>query len=530
MKSFIFDELSQHAKRAPEREALVCGDHRISYADFDRISDQVAIYLRSVGVRRGDRIGVSMDKSAEYICAVFGIMKCGACYVPIDHESPVQRKLQILSNCGIRVLICSNEVFETIILEKDVPSMLAHAVLAGDKGLLRHSGIVTRPFEELLCGEGVFNRLTEISDRDLAYIMHTSGSTGNPKGVMVTHGNIAIFIEWCEDTFNIGPEDRILNTAPFFFDLSGMDLFNAVHSGATLAIVEDQRMINMVFHTIDKERVTFVSAVPTLFGAMVQTPKVFSRYDLSSIKTVVTGGALCPPIFMIKLHEYLPQAKLYNLYGPTEAAIYCLYHEIDADDLDENVAIPIGIPFENTEAFVMGPNGRRVSVGETGELVLRGSHISPGYYKDAEKTNQAFRDFTELPHLNEKVYYTGDIARQDENGIFHFLGRHDDLIKSRGYRIELNEIEIALSGLSQELQDFTAVAVPDILNENVIYAAVVRKKTSRVTEDEIKRFCGARIPGYMVPEGVLFLDALPKTSSGKISRKEIVNRILGCHD
>src|SRR5690606_4691757 len=164
--------------------------------------------------------------------------------------------------------------------------------------------------------------------------------------------------------------------------------------------------------TIQKERVTFVSTVPTVIGAMVQRPRVFERYDLSSIHTFCTGSATIPPVFLAKLHQYLPKARLMNLYGPTEATIYCLYHEIDPAQIDESAPVPIGIAFENTEAFVVTPDGREAATGEAGELVLRGSHIAAGYYANPEKTAEAFRDHPLLPHLGEKVYYTGDVARR----------------------------------------------------------------------------------------------------------------------
>jgi amino acid adenylation domain-containing protein len=526
MRPFIFEMLSEYAQNSPENEALVCGEKRLTYADTDRISDQIANYLYSIGIKKGDRVGISMRKCVEYICCLFGIMKSGACYVPIDHEFPLQRKMQIIKDCDIQILICDNNITDCVVADRAVFSEIKHMLFLGNGETLKAENIEIQQFEALAAGEQSFKVPVDICDNDLIYVMYTSGSTGKPKGVMVTHGNIKVFVDWCVDKLQIEPQDRILNTAPFTFDLSGLDIFNSFHSGATMIIVEDQRMINMVFYTISQEQVTFVSTVPTLIGAMVQTPQIFKRYNLESVRTFITGAALCPPIFMMKLHEHLPKAKLYNLYGPTEAAIYCLYHEIDPKNLDKDTPLPIGIPFENTEAYIIDHNGNEAVKGEPGEIVLRGSHVSPGYFGNEKQTKMAFRPFTLLPHLNENVYYTGDIGRQDEKGLFYFLGRKDDLIKSRGFRIELNEIEIALSGLDDKLHEFAAVAIPDPINENLIYAAVVPKNSIRISEDEIINHCVLKIPSYMVPEKVVFFKSLPKTSSGKISRKEIVKKLI----
>lgn len=517
----IFDHLAEQAALRPDHEAVVCRDTRITYADYHRISNQIALWLRSVGVKRGDRVAISMKKSVEYICTILGIMKSGAAYVPIDHEYPTHRMMHIIGECEISAMIASTATFERLRTDESFPATLRHVALVEQDEVKPTAGgsVACTPFAELWSGTASYERPIEIVDHDLAYILYTSGSTGKPKGVMLTHGNLVTFMHWMLEKFPLTPEDRVLQTSPFTFDISGLDMYSALLAGSTLVVVEDQRVINMVLNTISKENVTFVSTVPTVIGAMVQRPRVFERYDLSKIKTFITGSAVIPPSFLVKLAQYLPHAKLYNLYGPTEATIYCLYQEIRPEHLDASKPVPIGIPFENTNAFVVRPDGTEAAVGEEGELILRGSHIAAGYFKNPEKTAEAFVNNPLLPHLNERVYRTGDVTKKDEQGVFHFLGRRDDLIKSRGYRIELNEIEIALGGLSDKLDEFAAVAVPDPLIENKLYAAVVFKDGVEMTVDDIKKFCATRIPQYMIPDEILILDQLPQTTSGKVSRK-----------
>jgi amino acid adenylation domain-containing protein len=524
MREFVFETLARRAAEHPDREAVASTDVRLSYGELERLSNQLACHLVQAGVKRGDRVAISMTKSATYVMCLYGIMKAGGCYVPIDSEYPKTRMADILEDCSIEVLIASSEVLKTLCADGPAPGVLRQVILLGDAAGAAPAKLTVVPLASLQSGSKPAPRV-EHNDRDLAYILYTSGSTGKPKGVMLTHGNLMVFMDWCERAFDLGPADRIVNTAPFTFDIAGLDLYNAIWFGGMLYVVPDQRMINTVLAAIDKEKITFMSTVPTILGAMAQRDAVFKRYDLTSLRHICSGAALCQPTTMRKLKEHLPKAEQWNLYGPTEATIYCLYHRITAEDLAGDKPIPIGIPYENTEAFVIGADGKEAKVGESGELVLRGSHIAAGYYKNPEKTEAAFKNHPLFPHLNEKVYFTGDVCKKDERGRFHFLGRKDDLIKSRGYRIELNEIDLGLASLGNVLVESISVAIPDPLIENKLYAAVVLAEGKTLSDADIKTHLKSRIPEYMVPDEILFLPSLPKTSSGKISRTLLADLI-----
>ena len=519
MGEYVFETLTRRASDSPDREALASGSERLTYREFEAKANQIAHHLLQIGVAPGDRVAVSMGKSATYVCCLYGIMKAGACYVPIDADYPAARMHQILSDCSIRVIIASSEVLTRLISGPELPPDLADALLSdGDSqaGRLRITKLAD------IANGPTHPPPISICDRDLAYILYTSGSTGKPKGVMLTHRNLMTFMEWCADAFDLTPEDRVINTAPFTFDIAGLDVYNAVWFGCFLYVVPDQRMINTVLRAIADEKITFMSTVPTILGALTQRPALFKRYDLTSLRTILSGAALCQPATMRKLHEQLPKASLWNIYGPTEATIYCLYHCINPAELSDDTPVPIGIPFENTQAYVLSPDGTECARGETGELVLRGSHVAAGYYENPEKTEAAFRNFPLQPHLNENVYYTGDVVRQDDKGLFHFLGRKDDLVKSRGYRIELNEIDLALASFDERVVESIAVAIPDPLYENTLHAALVLADGTSLTAEEVKAQCKGRIPDYMIPDEVWFFAELPKTTSGKISRKDVI--------
>lgn len=525
----IFDHLAATADKLPNNIALGCGDAKLTFSATEQLSNRISNMLVELGVCRGDRIGISWPKCNEYVATQYGTLKAGGCYVPIDVDYPLHRKFQIIEEASIRVVFATRAHYDEMVAHAELPSCLEHVVTLDDVAdAPRKDGVTLHAFSEVEAFAATRQTRNHVVDNDLAYIMYTSGSTGKPKGVMLTNRNIMTYCEWCASELKLTPQDKTVNVAPFTFDISGTEIFNMATAGSTMLMVPDQKRITTILATIEKEKATFVSTVPTVVGTMVNNPRIFSRYDLSSVRIFISGAAVCPPIFMKKLHEHLPQATLYNHYGPTEATIYCLYHKVvDAAALDVSKPLPIGIAYENTEAYVVTKEGKEAAVGETGELVLRGSHLARGYFNNPEKTAEAFKPYTLQPHLNETVYHTGDLAQRDEAGVFHFLGRVDDMIKSRGYRIELNEIDLALSSLDDQLAEFAAVAVPDELIENKIVAAIVLKSGVELTAEAIKAHCATKIPEYMVPDEIVFYADLPHTSSGKISKKEIIKRLQG---
>ncbi len=525
MHTLIFDQLSQRAREHGERVAIRVDDREMSFGELDRLHKQVASFLIELGVAKGDRIGLVGPKSESFVATQYGTLRAGACYVPIDKTFPIERTFQIVEDCQIRTMFVDAENAARITSAKQRPACLQNVVIGTDDEVSAE-GLILRRFSEILKYSDSPSFDHRPMDVDLAYIMYTSGSTGKPKGVMLSHRNILTYVEWCLAELELGPDDIMVNVAPFTFDISGMEIFGMAASGAQMILIENQTRITTVLDAVQRYKATFMATVPTVIGTMVNNPRVFGRYDLGSLRTIISGAAVCPPVFMKTLHENLPKAKLYNLYGPTEATIYCLYYRIDdPHSIAVDKPLPIGVPFENTEAYVVTADGEEAKRGQEGELILRGSHVALGYFGNDEKTQAAFRSFPLQPHLGEKVYYTGDVARQDAAGVFHFLGRNDDMVKSRGYRIELNEIDLALSTMATDLDSFAVIAVPDELIENTLVAVVVRKPNSKITEKELKAACKERLPAYMVPDVVEFRDALPQTSSGKINKKALVQEL-----
>jgi amino acid adenylation domain-containing protein len=517
--------LVESAARHPEREAVRIDGRGLTYAELDALTNQVARALKASGVRRGDRVGIYVHKSFASIISIFGILKAGGVYVPLDPGAPVKRLAYITRNCDVRVLLSSTEKLssltqffeeqtpiEIVVLtdtpEMEPPQLPAPAQLVGwsdvlhlDRSSLPENGNI---------------------ETDLAYILYTSGSTGDPKGVMISHRTIFTFINWCHDTFHVTHEDRATSHAPLHFDLSTFDIFVTIKAGGTVVLIPEKLSIFPIklVELIQEERITITYMVPSILSLIVNYGKL-SGYDTSSLRLVLFAGEVFPIKYLRRLVEAIPQADYYNLYGPTETNV-CTYYKVQPRDLapDCTNPVPIGIACENMEVFAVDEQEHLITQpGQEGELWVRGSCIAEGYWGDPEKTARNFVRNVFQENFHETAYRTGDIVTLDEEGAnWIYVGRRDHMIKSRGYRIELGEIESALYAHTG-VKEAAVVAIPDDLIGNRIKAFVAPLERNGLTEKELLEFCSQRLPRYMVPEKVELWEDLPKTSTGKVNRQ-----------
>jgi amino acid adenylation domain-containing protein len=358
-------------------------------------------------------------------------------------------------------------------------------------------------------------------ENDLAYILYTSGSTGDPKGVMISHRTIFTFINWCYETFKLTEKDRVTSHAPLHFDLSTFDIYATIKAGGTVVLVPEKLSIFPVqlVQLLQDEEITVTYMVPSIFSLIVNYGRL-SRHDLSKLRTILFAGEVFPIKYLRQLVTAIPHTDYYNLYGPTETNV-CTYYKVRPEDLAPECTqpVPIGIACENSEVFAVDEAGQLVTEpGYEGELWVRGSCVAQGYWADPEKTAKGFVHNHFQPYHNEIAYRTGDIVILDEDGLnWRFIGRRDHMIKSRGYRIELGEIEAALYGHTG-IKEAAVVAIPDELVGNRIKAFVVPLKENGLTITELHTHCRDHLPRYMVPEVIEFRNELPKTSTGKINR------------
>ena len=521
---YLLQHLLEHsARRVPEREAVRVGDRALTYGELDRAADRLAASLIQLGLRRGDRVGLHVAKSVDAITAICGVLKAGGVYVPLDPVAPGSRLGYILRDCGVRIVLTGPE--ETRrgrtepILDAAVP--LDAVVVVGDEGEPPRglpARRVVRWRDALSAGSATMVP-NPTTDTDLAYILYTSGSTGEPKGVMISHRNALTFVDWCAETFAISSDDRLSNHAPFHFDLSIFDIFVALKCGASIHPVPEglSTFPMRLTEWIERERITVWYSVPSVLTLIALHGKLGMR-DVSAMRLVLFAGEVFPIKHLRSLVSQLTGPRFFNLYGPTETNV-CTYYEVDPRTISvRESALPIGRACANFGVFAVTDEGRLANApGQVGELLVRGSGVALGYWGRPERTAKGFVQNPLESRFRDVVYRTGDLVAIDENGEYLFLGRSDHQIKTRGYRVELGEIESVLYG-HKLVREVAVIAVPDELIGNRIRAVVSLSEGGSATEAELQSYCSERLPRYMVPEAVEFKVDLPRTLNGKVDR------------
>lgn len=520
--------LKRSAAHHPERDAVRMDGVALTYAHLERLTNQLARTLISAGVKRGDRVGLYIHKSHASVIGVFGIMKAGAAYVPLDPNAPPKRLAYITRDCGIRVVLTSAAKLPLLAEFFIEGSPIEHVVLADDSPAAPRElppQVVVTPWSVVLGQDSAQVYLPEGIDNDLAYILYTSGSTGAPKGVMISHRTILTFVNWACAEFQMTAKDRVTSHAPLHFDLSTFDLYATIKAGATIVLVGENlaALPVQMADLIQDERITITYLVPSILSFMVNYGKL-GAHDFSALRAVLFAGEVFPLKYLRRLVEIVPHPSYYNLYGPTETNV-CTYYHVQPQDLapERTQPMPIGQACRNIDVFAIDKVGALVTEpGQEGELWARGACVAQGYWGDREKTAKAFVQNPLNQVFPDPAFRTGDIvvlAPDRKNWIY--LGRRDHMIKSRGYRIELGEIETALYR-HEQVKEAVALAIPDELLGNRIRAFVVLSRDGNVTPKELEAFCARHVPKYMVPERIEFRNLLPKTSSGKTDRTALL--------
>lgn len=523
--AFLLSQLlTRNAERTPDKTAVVCRGERLTYGELECQSNRLARVLIDAGVRPGDRVGLYFPKSVRSLVSMFGVLKAGAAYVPVDPQAPSPRVATVLGDCEPAAVITTTQHLAR--LGTSLPASVRATVLADTTTLDASAPARVLPWTAL---DAQLDRPLSLAGRvesDLAYILYTSGSTGVPKGVMLTHRNALTFIDWCAETFAIRADDRLSNHAPLHFDLSVFDVYNAIGAGASVHIIHEEMAVFpvSVARFMATEALTVWYSVPSALVQLLQRGSL-ARHPLPSLRLVLYAGEPFPVKHLRALTEALPEVPIYNLYGPTETNV-CTYYRVPTPLPAGIDQVPIGRACDNTEAIAFNGDGAPITAGEEGELYVRGPSVTPGYWGDPGKTASVVVPNPARPHLGDRTYRTGDVVRRDEDGNFVFVGRRDHMIKSRGYRIELGEIEAALYAHPATIEA-AAIPLPDEEIGNRIFAVVTLKPDVQVTSEELTRHCAERIPHYMIPERIDLRTHLPKTSTGKVDRRRLAADLIG---
>lgn len=514
-RTMLHHLLIESAARYPDRTAVVDGADSMTYRELDESSAHLAGELVARDVGPGTRVGLYLDKSLDALVAVWGVLRAGAAYIPLDVASPVKRIARIVENGDLCGILTAAKRWPTLAPALAGPPAfvgIARAALRpAEKGFdFATSGFSRTP----AAGRG--SRVGKPDPMRTAYILYTSGSTGQPKGVVLSHRAALSFVDWAAETVELSASDVLSSHAPLHFDLSVFDVFAACRAGATVVLAPPELNVfpRNLADWIAARRITVWYSVPSLLAQLALSGGL-ERHDWSHLREIVFAGEVFPVAHLRRLREQIPGARYRNWYGPTETNV-CTAYLVDALPAEQTTPVPIGTACANSHLLVVNEAGSVCERGETGELYVSGPSLMTGYHAMDEATASALVAGPE--GSAEGLWYrTGDLVREDAAGQLHLVGRRDGMIKSRGYRIELGEIESVLYQ-HPGVAEAAAVALPDEDSGQVIRAAAVAKAGQSLDAGKLRAFCADRLPAYMIPLSIAVRGSLPRGSTGKVDR------------
>lgn len=511
----VHNFLENSAARFPDKTALVCDHQRLTYGQVNAFADQLAAALMDRGLKRQDRVVIFLENSVESFISLYAVLKAGAVFVMLNPGMKSGKLNFILKDSGARAII-THTVKSAIIKEavSDAPE-LEHIIWCG-KGLS-----IEKPWADIKTSDSwdsIFTGLAsqpvrlgyKIIDLDLATIIYTSGSTGEPKGVISAHYNVVAAATSITTYLENKEADIILNTLPLSFDYGLYQAFMTPLFGGTLILEKSFVFPIKTIELLVQEKVTGFPIVPTM-AAILSQMETLADYNFSSLRYITNTAAALHVSYIRKLQSQFPGVAIFSMYGLTECkrTLYLPPEELDRRPSSVGIAIP------NEEVFIFDNDGNEVGPGEIGELVVRGLNVMQGYWNRPEETAQTFRPGR---YRGESFLYTGDLFKKDEEGYLYFVGRKDDMIKTKGERVSPKEIENALCSMPGVIEA-AVLGVPDDVLGQAIKVYIVQEKQVTLTSDEIMRYCSINLEPYMVPKYVDFRDSLPKSPSGKIDKK-----------
>jgi len=527
--TLIHLKIESHACSSPSDIAIVDAGQQISYASFVDSFRRLATAIKSLVSGRNARVGVFIDNSAEAYIAMLGTMRGDCCYVPLGVSLPPKRLAEIMRISEMEVVVTVAKQLPSLKQALSIyPGLQAVIILDADAGSTDGDFDLDGAAHVLHCSDVAQSSpdpgQSQNIGEDLAYIIFTSGTTGQPKGVAISHASLRDFVNWSVHYLQLTPRDRVSNHPRINFDLSIIDIFGCLAAGATLCPVTHPGDLFLPGSFIRNRKISVWVSVPSVLATMKKGRQLKPGAFDGVLRSAVFCGEALPPDLAKSLQAACTGLEIHNLYGPTEATCACSYHFVDCDSLLPNQPVPIGRANENTEMFLLQKDADALAgIGEVGRLMICGSQLAHGYWRNDEMTTKAFRPNPFKPGIPSRMYDTGDLARIDADGIFHYVGRRDLQVKLQGYRIELGEIEMTVRSHSQVVDAGVCVLEADGRPSEIVVAVVPGHggDDREALCAAIRSLCREQLPVYMVPRYVFVLDAIPKNPNGKNDRKQL---------
>jgi len=511
----VHEFLTASALKFPDKEAVVFAETRLTYRELDEQSDMLASSLMTLGIERHNRIIVFGDNSVETIISIYAILKAGAVFI-IPNGTIKSNKLQyIIRDSGARLIIAQMSKDEIIQEAFSDPDIGIPVIWFGQKEIIVHKKDYLwneLPGASPVLSDSLIKRKSELIDYDLASLIYTSGSTGEPKGVMSAHSNIVAAARSIIQYIKNDSSDRILVVLPLSFDYGLYQVIMAFMFGGTIVLEKSFNFPMDMLKVLQKEKITGFPIVPTIL-AMLLKLKNLSGYDLGGLRYISNTGAALPVEHIKKFRSLFPEVQLFSMFGLTE----CKRISYLSPDLIDKKPGSVGKAIPNCETFIVDERDSVVQTGRIGELVVRGSNVMRGYWNAEDLTSKIYRNWK---LGGEKVLYTGDLFYEDEDGFLYFVGRKDDMIKSKGERISPKEIENILCSM-EGVVEAAVIGVPDEILGQSIKAFIVKKMDSGLLQNEVLLYCSKNMETFMIPKEIEFLDALPKSPNGKVDKKSL---------
>ena len=496
--------LEESVRRFGEKIALVVGEEQVSYCQLNERANHLALVLRQRGLERSERVVLFLDNSVEAVVGLFATLKAGGVFVLVNPTTKADKLAYILNNCRAKAMITHKALLRvaTPALEKS-PTVALALVAEGDGDTSLQVALEATPKGNLPFA-GI--------DTDLAMLIYTSGSTGFPKGVMMTHHNMVTAATSINTYLENTAQDTILSVLPLAFDYGLYQVLMSVQMGATVVLEKSFAFPNLILERLETLQVTGFPLVPTMAALLLQmTSLVPGRFP--HLRYLTNTAAALPPAHIARLQALFPTSQIFSMYGLTECK-RCTY--LPPSQLATRPG-SVGKAIPNTEAYIVNDQNERVKPGEIGELVIRGGHVMQGYWENPEATERMLRPGA---YPWERVLHTGDLFRSDEEGFLYFVGRKDDILKTRGEKVSPKEVENVLYALPG-VREAAVVGVPDPILGMAIKAVIVPTEAGCLTPREVLVHCAKHLEDFMIPKLVEFRESLPKTDSGKIRRSEV---------
>ena len=488
-------DLQAAAAAHGDRVAVVAGERRLSYAELDRLAGGLAAGLRDLGVQRGDRVAVVLRNGVEAAVAIYGILRAGAAFIPLNPTAKDEKLAHLLAHCGAVAAICEPDVADRVRAAGERSDAFRQLVVTGEQ------------FDALAAREPRAG--APVLDTDLSALIYTSGSTGVPKGVTFLHRNMHFVAGSIVEYLGLTGEDRILCVLPLSHTYGLYQLILAVRVGGTIVLEQGITFPGRIVDVLERERITVLPGVPTVWQVLISLNGLAER-ELPHLRLLTNAGAALSVARLAEVRRTFGGAELFSMYGQTECkrVSYLPPDQLEARPGSVGVAIP------GTEVWIEDEEGRPVAPGEVGELIIRGDHVMQGYWGDPEATARKLKP-GRFP--GDRVLHSGDLFRADEDGYLYFVGRSDDIIKSRGEKVAPREVEEVLY-TADGVHEAAVVGVDDELLGQAVVAHVSAAEGHVLDPSALRRHCALRLEDYMVPRRVVVHDALPKTDNGKLDK------------